>query len=235
MVAGARSPSWLRCVRDRIDAPCVVDGPINGESFLAYVEQVLVPTLQAGRYRHHRQSRQSQRQSRTPCHPSCRGQAVLPAALQPRSQSDRAGLRQAQDAAAQGRRAHRRSHLATDWCAARLPSRHRNAPTISETLAMLRLKLKPLDRDQRSRAVCLMPKPANRNQPARLTVVTTSSDASRSGATHTHKRTDGPSRGGPNRDRGPIGGSHNPSGGSPIHGNPIRRASLGSTRLCQRC
>jgi transposase len=33
----------LRC--DRIDAPCVIDGPINGESFLAYVEQILVPTL----------------------------------------------------------------------------------------------------------------------------------------------------------------------------------------------
>src|SRR4051794_18178844 len=36
----------LRC--DRIDAPCVIDGPINGRSFLAYVEQVLVPTLQPG-------------------------------------------------------------------------------------------------------------------------------------------------------------------------------------------
>jgi transposase len=36
----------LRC--DRIDAPCVIDGPINGENFLAYVEQVLVPTLKAG-------------------------------------------------------------------------------------------------------------------------------------------------------------------------------------------
>jgi transposase len=33
----------LRC--DRIDAPCVIDGPINGESFLAYVEQILLPTL----------------------------------------------------------------------------------------------------------------------------------------------------------------------------------------------
>jgi len=31
--------------RDRIEAPCVIDGPINGESFLAYVEQFLVPTL----------------------------------------------------------------------------------------------------------------------------------------------------------------------------------------------
>jgi hypothetical protein len=33
----------LRC--DRIDAPLVIEGPINGESFAAYVEQVLVPTL----------------------------------------------------------------------------------------------------------------------------------------------------------------------------------------------
>jgi transposase len=31
-----------------IDAPMVIDGPINGESFLAYVRQVLVPTLSHG-------------------------------------------------------------------------------------------------------------------------------------------------------------------------------------------
>lgn len=30
---------------DRIDAPWVLDGPIDGESFGAYVEKVLVPTL----------------------------------------------------------------------------------------------------------------------------------------------------------------------------------------------
>ena len=36
----------LRC--DRIDAPCVIDGPINGETFLAYVQQILVPTLVPG-------------------------------------------------------------------------------------------------------------------------------------------------------------------------------------------
>jgi transposase len=36
----------LRC--DRIDAPCVIDGPINGDSFLAYVEQVLLPVLSPG-------------------------------------------------------------------------------------------------------------------------------------------------------------------------------------------
>lgn len=36
----------LRC--DRIEAPCVIDGPINARSFLAYVEQLLVPTLLPG-------------------------------------------------------------------------------------------------------------------------------------------------------------------------------------------
>jgi transposase len=33
---------------DHITAPCLFDGPINGERFLAYVEQVLVPTLRPG-------------------------------------------------------------------------------------------------------------------------------------------------------------------------------------------
>lgn len=36
----------LRC--NAITAPFVLDGPINGEWFLAYVEQVLVPTLSPG-------------------------------------------------------------------------------------------------------------------------------------------------------------------------------------------
>lgn len=36
----------LRC--DGITAPCLFDGPINGELFRAYVEQFLVPTLQPG-------------------------------------------------------------------------------------------------------------------------------------------------------------------------------------------
>ncbi len=36
----------LRC--DRIDAPCVLDQPVNGQSFTDYVEQFLVPTLSPG-------------------------------------------------------------------------------------------------------------------------------------------------------------------------------------------
>jgi transposase len=44
-----RTLTFLAALRhDRIDAPCVIDGPINGESFLAYVEQVLVPALKPG-------------------------------------------------------------------------------------------------------------------------------------------------------------------------------------------
>ncbi len=41
--------TFLAALRhDRIDAPCLFDGPINGELFRAYVEQVLIPTLRPG-------------------------------------------------------------------------------------------------------------------------------------------------------------------------------------------
>src|ERR1700739_503718 len=44
-----RTLTFLAALRsDRIDAPCVIDGPINGQIFLTYVEQVLVPTLSPG-------------------------------------------------------------------------------------------------------------------------------------------------------------------------------------------
>lgn len=39
-VAGLRSSA--------LTAPCVIDGPMNGNAFLAYVEQVLVPSLNPG-------------------------------------------------------------------------------------------------------------------------------------------------------------------------------------------
>ena len=44
-----RTLTFLAALRhDRIDAPCVLDGPINGQLFTAYVEQFLVPTLGPG-------------------------------------------------------------------------------------------------------------------------------------------------------------------------------------------
>src|SRR5271163_4293597 len=44
-----RTLTFLAALRaDRLDAPCVVDGPSNGRSFLAYVEQILIPALRPG-------------------------------------------------------------------------------------------------------------------------------------------------------------------------------------------
>lgn len=44
-----RTLTFIAALRvDRIDAPCVFNGPINGERFRAYVEQFLIPTLAPG-------------------------------------------------------------------------------------------------------------------------------------------------------------------------------------------
>ena len=44
-----RTMTFIAALRhDRIDAPCVLDQPINGASFAAWVEQMLVPTLSPG-------------------------------------------------------------------------------------------------------------------------------------------------------------------------------------------
>ena len=44
-----KTMTFLAALRhDRIDAPWLLDGPINGERFRIYVEQVLVPTLKPG-------------------------------------------------------------------------------------------------------------------------------------------------------------------------------------------
>jgi transposase len=41
-----KTATFLAALRnDRIEAPCVFDGPINGERFRAYVQQFLIPTL----------------------------------------------------------------------------------------------------------------------------------------------------------------------------------------------
>jgi transposase len=41
--------TFLAALRhDRIAAPCLLDGPINGVSFLAWVRQFLLPTLKSG-------------------------------------------------------------------------------------------------------------------------------------------------------------------------------------------
>lgn len=44
-----KTTTFLAALRhDRIDAPWVLDGPIDGDSFRTYVEKALVPTLKPG-------------------------------------------------------------------------------------------------------------------------------------------------------------------------------------------
>lgn len=44
-----KTMTFLAALRqDRVDAPWLIDGPINGERFLLYVEKVLVPGLRPG-------------------------------------------------------------------------------------------------------------------------------------------------------------------------------------------
>jgi transposase len=44
-----KTTTFLAALRhDRIDAPWLLDGPIDGESFQTYVDKVLVPTLRPG-------------------------------------------------------------------------------------------------------------------------------------------------------------------------------------------
>jgi transposase len=44
-----RTLTFIGALRlDRLAAPCVFDGPINGQCFQAYVEQILAPALRPG-------------------------------------------------------------------------------------------------------------------------------------------------------------------------------------------
>ena len=112
-----------------LTAPFVIDGAMNGAIFRAYVEQVLAPTLKPGDIVimdnlgvHKVAGVREAIEARGASPP-------LPAALQPRPQPDRAGLRQAQDPAAKARRPHRRKPLGTPSVTCSIASRPRNAPT----------------------------------------------------------------------------------------------------------
>lgn len=89
-------------------APLVLDGAMNGAAFLAYVEQVLVPTLAPGVIvvkdnlpAHKPGGVRAAHRTRWP-------DLALPVALLARLQSDRERLRQAQGPAAQSRSTHHR-------------------------------------------------------------------------------------------------------------------------------
>ena len=105
-----KTTTFIAALRhDRITAPCVFDGPINGASFLAWLQQALVPTLSAcdivimDNLSSHKVAG---------VHEAIEAVGVTtPLYLPPysrRSQSHRTGLRQAQSHSPQGRRQNRR-------------------------------------------------------------------------------------------------------------------------------
>ena len=96
---------------DGITAPFVLDGPINGECFLAYVETVLVPTLSLGdivlidnlaSHKSPKIRKAIEAEGR---------RTAFPAALLARPEPDRDGLFEIEDAPAKGFRTIRRSPL----------------------------------------------------------------------------------------------------------------------------
>ena len=90
----------LRC--DRIEAPWLLDGPINAAAFTTYVEKVLTPTLRPGDLVI--MDNLGSHKGKAVRHPRRRRKAHLPAQRLPGLEPDRAGLRQAQASPAKGRR-----------------------------------------------------------------------------------------------------------------------------------
>lgn len=98
-----RTATLLAALRhDRLTAPLLIDGPLDGEMFLAYVSECLGPTLQPGdlvicdNLASHKVG--GARGAGGP-----RGGVALPAGLQPGPQPHRVGVRQTQSGLAGGR------------------------------------------------------------------------------------------------------------------------------------
>ena len=124
----------LRC--DRLAAPCVFDGPINGECFRAYVEQLLVPCLRPATSSSWTISAATSRRAASH-HQGRRRKALVSAALLTRPQSDRAGLRQDQALDARRPETHRRRHSGGTSATSSAQSSPANAATTSPTLDTL--------------------------------------------------------------------------------------------------
>ena len=141
-----KTATFLAALRnDRIDAPCLFDGPINGERFHAYVEQFLVPTLKPGdvvildNLGSHK-GKVVRRAIR-----ELRARAVFPPKYSPDLKSHRAGLRQVQNPAAKGG-------------SAKLPSCLRCLPRDSHSIPAQRMR-----RIHQERRICVMPKAERSN------------------------------------------------------------------------
>lgn len=113
-------------------APMVLDGPINGLAFRAYVDHVLVPELREGDIVV-MDNLGSHKGAGVPAAIEAAGAKLLYLPpLQSRLQSDRERLRQAESAAARRRRASKACGTQSDT--ASTASRRTNAPTTSPPL-----------------------------------------------------------------------------------------------------
>ena len=107
-----KTMTFLAALRhDRVEAPWLLDGPINGESFRLYVDKVLVPTLRPGdivvmdNLGSHK-SKAVRRAIR-----AAGARLLLPAQILARPEPDREALLEAQALAPTGRRPNRRCRL----------------------------------------------------------------------------------------------------------------------------
>ena len=129
--------------RAGLDAPMVLDGPMTGPAFLAYVEQVLIPTLRPA---------EIVVMDNLPAHKTAAVRAAIEAAgasalsaaaLFARHEPDRDGFCQTQDAAAPGSRTNPRRALATHRCASR-PVHSRGVQQLLPSRRLSRLIVKML-------------------------------------------------------------------------------------------
>ena len=120
---------------DALAAPYVFAGPINGACLRAY-RAAARPDAAGGRHRHPGQSRQPQGRRRPPPDQGRRRQALVPAALLARPQSDRAGFRQDQALEAHRAKADRREYMS----AHRPPRRHDHARQMRKLPRQRRLR-----------------------------------------------------------------------------------------------
>jgi hypothetical protein len=107
-----RTMTFLGALRnDRLVAPCVFDGPINGQCFRAYVEQQLVPVLKPGDIVI-MDNLGSHKSTMSPGDQGRRCTALVPATLFTRPQSDRAGVLEDQALDEACSKTHRRRNMA---------------------------------------------------------------------------------------------------------------------------
>jgi hypothetical protein len=95
---------------DRITAPCFIEGSINSEAFLLYIEKVWSRPA-APPHRHHAQSWLAQSQCRASRHPCRKRPHLLPPEIFAGSEADRAVLRLVQTLAPQRRTVSQRGRL----------------------------------------------------------------------------------------------------------------------------